>query len=192
MKLILASRSQRRKEILSNLGYDFIVEPSDKEEIFDQSTIDGSLKKVALCKAQDVFFKHLDSCVLGADTIVVYQNKVLGKPRSKIEAFQTLRMLSGSVHEVKTAVSLCRKGREVVELETTKVYFRELTDAQIQAYVDSGRCMDKAGSYGIQEVDFVSKIEGSYSNVVGFPEDLVLKLLENENELRINEVQFDN
>ena len=89
-------------------------------------------------------------------------------------------MLSGKVHEVKTAVALCSPNHEVVDVVTTKVYFKELSDDRINDYVNKGTCMDKAGSYGIQEVDFVERIEGSYSNVVGFPKYKVQEFLDKE------------
>lgn len=181
MKLILASKSPRRKEILSKLGYSFEVIPATKDEIFDSNlSIDEALKKVALSKVDEVYRLYPNDCVIGADTIVVYNRTVLGKPSSKEEAFKTLKRLSGNVHEVKTAVAIHSNTQSNVEVVTTKVYFDELSDETILDYVNSGSCMDKAGSYGIQEVDFVSKIEGSYSNVVGFPEEVVLSFLQKE------------
>lgn len=180
MKLILASKSPRRKEILSKLGYKFIVIPALKDEVFIDSSIDVALKNVALSKVKEVFEKHSNDCIIGADTIVVYGGQILQKPSSKEEALQTLRMLSGKTHQVKTAVALCSPNHEVVEVVTTKVYFKELSDEEIKSYVDKGTCMDKAGSYGIQEVDFVERIEGSYSNVVGFPKYKVKEFLEKE------------
>lgn len=180
MNLILASKSPRRKEILSKLGYTFCVIPALKDEVFKGQDIDAALKNVALSKVKEVFEKHNNDCIIGADTIVVYNGQILQKPASKTEAFKTLKMLSGKVHEVKTAVALCSPNHEVVDIVTTKVYFKELSDDRINDYVNKGTCMDKAGSYGIQEVDFVERIEGSYSNVVGFPKYKVQEFLEKE------------
>lgn len=180
MNLILASKSPRRKEILSKLGYTFCVIPALKDEVFKGQDIDAALKNVALSKVKEVFEKHNNDCIIGADTIVVYDGQILQKPVSKTEAFITLKMLSGKVHEVKTAVALCSPNHEVVDVVTTKVYFKELSDDRINDYVNKGTCMDKAGSYGIQEVDFVERIEGSYSNVVGFPKYKVQEFLEKE------------
>lgn len=180
MKLILASKSPRRKVILSKLGYEFTVVPALKDEIFMGSDIDVALKNVAFSKVMEVFEKHNKDCIIGADTIVVYNGQILQKPVSKEEAFQTLKRLSQKVHEVKTAVALCSPNYKMVDVVTTKVYFKELSDDMIKSYVDKGTCMDKAGSYGIQEVDFVDRIEGSYSNVVGFPKYKVQEFLEKE------------
>ena len=180
MNLILASRSPRRKEILSKMGYTFKVVPAVQEEIFLGSDIDTALEQVALSKVEEVYKKYPEDIVIGADTIVVYDQQILLKPNTISEAIQTLEMLSGKMHQVKTAVAICSKNQKKVEVVTTNVYFRKLSYQQIDTYVQSGSCMDKAGSYGIQEVDFVDHIEGSYSNVVGFPKFKVKEFLEKE------------
>lgn len=178
MKLILASKSPRRNQILKELGYEFEVVPALKDEVFENENVDEALKKVALSKAREVFKKYSDDCVIGADTIVVFNNRILQKPKSKQEAIDTLTMLSRNTHEVKTGVALCVKGISIVEVVTTKVKFRDLSKKEILDYAEKGTCMDKAGSYGIQEVNFVHSIEGSYSNVVGFPKFKVKEFLE--------------
>ncbi len=178
MKLILASQSPRRKEILESLGYPFEVYPSQKEEIFDKELeLDLALERVAFDKAYEVLNTHPNDCILAADTIVVYNHQIYGKPSSKEEATSFLRSFSGNVHEVKTGVCVLTKNKCIQHIETTKVHFRELSDDDIASYVESGRCMDKAGAYGIQECDFVSKIEGSYENVVGLPKDWVASVI---------------
>lgn len=175
--IILASKSPRRKEILSSMGYEFEIKPSVKDEVFDSSlSLDKALEKVALSKAKEVFTSDED-CILSADTIVVLDNIVLGKPKSRQDAIDTLKSLSNRKHQVKTGVSILYKGKEISFVDTTDVYFKELSEEDILAYVDSGKCMDKAGSYGIQECDFVDHIEGSYTNVVGLPQEMCERVL---------------
>lgn len=179
MKLILASQSPRRKQLLKGLGYEFIVDPSQSEEIFDHSiSVDAALEQVAKRKAEDVLKRHPDDVILAADTIVCDKDKILGKPKDKQEAFDTLKSLSGRSHAVKTGVVLLSKNHCCSLVETSIVHFRNLTDEEIWDYVNQGTCLDKAGSYGIQDVDFADHVEGSYSNVVGLPltrADMLLK-----------------
>lgn len=166
--MILASQSPRRKAILASLGYAFHIVASSKDEVFDLSLpIDDALKKVAASKALDVQSKYPEELIIGADTICVLDGRILGKPKSRQDAIDTLCALSGRSHEIKTAFCVLKKAQMICEVQTTMVYFRKLEMAEILAYVDSGRCMDKAASYGIQECDFVDHIEGSYENVVG-------------------------
>lgn len=187
MQLILASKSPRRRTLLSGLGYDFIVEPSLGQEVFDSSLpIDQALEQVALEKAKEVAQRHPDAIVLAADTIVYDRGMILGKPKDAQEAFETLRSLSGRSHEVKTAVVVTGHGHTYSLVETSQVHFRALSDEEIQAYVNQGTCLDKAGSYGIQDVDFVDHTEGSYSNVVGLPigrTDFLLKQIQTDPEV---------
>lgn len=179
MKLILASQSPRRKELLEGLGYAFEVIPSSSEEIFDPALpLDEAIKRVALEKAYNVFDRHPQDIVLAADTIVLQDGNILGKPRNKEDAFRMLKGLSGRWHEVKTGMALVCSSHVFSGTETTRVHFRTLSDQEILDYVNRGTCLDKAGSYGIQETDFVDQYEGSYSNVVGLPltrTDMLLK-----------------
>ena len=179
MNIILASQSPRRKEILSNLGYSFLVVPAQREEIFDSSMdLNQSIEWIAYQKAKEVQEKHPEDCIVAADTVVVFDGQILGKPATLEEATDYLVDLSGEEHEVKTGVCILFPHSEITFTETTKVVFKELSDEQILSYVKKGSCMDKAGAYGIQECDFVEKIEGSYSNVVGLPKgkvDAILK-----------------
>ncbi len=176
--IVLASKSPRRKEILKSLGYDFIICPAQKDEVFDLNlTLDEALEKVALSKAKEIQYQYSDATILSADTIVCLDHKILGKPKSKTDAFETLKVLSNRKHQVKTGVCLIYKNQIYSHVETTDVYFRELSEKDIQTYVDSGKCMDKAGSYGIQECDFVDHIEGSYTNVVGLPKHVVESMM---------------
>lgn len=179
MKIVLASQSPRRKEILADLGYDFDVVPSHGEEKLDlEMGIDRAVEILAIEKAKEVQKQFPNDCIVAADTIVVLDDKVLGKPASQNEAIDVLVDLSGRKHEVKTGVCVSIKNMDISFCETTQVYFRDLNEQDILDYVNSGRCMDKAGSYGIQECNFVDHIEGSYSNVVGLPKEKMNGVLE--------------
>jgi septum formation protein len=175
MKLILASQSPRRKQILSRLDIPFKVIISDvNESIY---TIDESPKsyaqELASIKCEDVSKKYTDYLVVGADTIVILNDKVMGKPHNKKDAIHTLKLLSGNTHQVITAVSIqcAKKNINHTFYEETAVNFRQIPSAYISIYVDSESPYDKAGSYGIQDMSaiFVEKINGCYNNVVGFP-----------------------
>lgn len=174
MKLVLASASPRRREILNNLGYDFTVRPSNAEEIIDgNQTPAETVESLASQKAQSVALSAADDeIVLGADTVVVYDGKILGKPTDKKDAENMLHTLSGKTHEVYTGVCLAdRNGVLNCFSVCTKVKFYPLSDDEITRYIDSGEPMDKAGSYGIQGKGcyLVEGIEGDYFNVVGLP-----------------------
>lgn len=171
MKIILASQSPRRKEILENLGYGFEVVPSGSDEKIElEEGIDHAIEELAVEKAKEVRKRFPDDCIVAADTVVVLDGRILGKPASKQDAIDVLVDLSGRAHEVKTGVCISLPNSDISFCETTHVHFRNLEGQEILDYVDSGKCMDKAGSYGIQECDFVRKIEGSYTNVVGLPD----------------------
>lgn len=171
-KVILASQSPRRKELFSTLSMPFDIVTSDVEETSVQATTpEMYVKEVALLKTRDIAQKHMDSLVIGADTIVVFEGKLLHKPKNEEEAFAHLRALSSNVHTVMTAVAIIFNGEEHVFVEKTKVYFKDIPQNLMQAYIASGDCYDKAGGYGIQTGGalFVEKIEGDYNNVVGLP-----------------------
>lgn len=170
MKLILASQSPRRSDLLRSIGYSFEVHPSSIDETFDLSLpIDEALIKVAEKKAASVLKEFPEHIVLAADTIVFDRGKILGKPANEQEAFEMLKSLSGRSHEVKTGVVAMTKDAVQEFVETSVVTFRELSDQQILDYIHQGTCLDKAGSYGIQDVDFARSVQGSYSNVIGLP-----------------------
>ena len=170
--LILASAPPRRKELLSLAGFDFEVITADVDEVLDPLLNPYELvMSLAFQKASAVAAMHSDKTVIGADTVVVLDGKVLGKPHSEEEAVQMLSDLSGRTHEVYTGVCLI-KGEKVHKFyECTKVSFYPLEKELIDEYVASKDCMDKAGSYGIQGNGcvLVKGIEGDYFNVVGFP-----------------------
>lgn len=181
-RIILASSSPRRRELLSGLGLEFEVIPSSITEPphqgEDPADYAGSL---ALSKAEDVAGSLDTGLVIGADTIVVLGEEVLGKPRDPDEARKMLAKLSGATHTVYTGVAVvdAQEGRSEVEVVSTRVTFRKLTPGEIRAYVASGEPLDKAGAYGIQHLGalLVSHIDGDYFAVVGLPLSAVDRLL---------------
>ncbi len=176
MKLILASASPRRREILSNAGYSFWVRPADMEEHFDPTLpVDKAVEALAGQKADCVVQNAAaDEIVLAADTIVVRDGLVLGKPKSEADAFSMLRSLAGRSHTVYTGVCIARPGengrRETFSC-ASNVRFYPLSDDTIRRYIATGEPMDKAGAYGIQGYGcvLVEGIEGDYFNVMGLP-----------------------
>lgn len=183
MRLILASNSPRRRELLRRAGFEFEVRPSKVEEVArpDESAEEFA-RRAAREKALDVAASSPpQSLVLGADTVVVVDGEILGKPASREDAARMLRRLSGRTHRVITGVCLAQapSGVEVLEHATTFVTFCKLDEQEIQNYVSSGEPFDKAGAYGIQGLasKFVTRIEGCYFNVVGLPVPLVYKSL---------------
>lgn len=185
--LILASESPRRKEILQNAGFRFQVAPVKVSELPDKTLnvreqilqIAGRKARAAVESLQKQFSSPF--VVLAADTEVIWEDATLGKPSSPEHAAQTLRRLSGSVHDVVTAVWMIDnpEGNAFSHLETTKVYFRDLTEQEILDYVATGEPMDKAGSYGIQGLGgkLVRRIDGDFQNVVGLPMEAVKNLM---------------
>ncbi len=170
--LILASGSPRRIELLKQIGLKFsVVVPQVDEEIKDENEPEKVVLEIARRKAEKVFKDYEDSIVISADTIVYFEDKILGKPKDKADAKETLKKLSGNWHKVYTGVCIFSKSAKTEFVEVTDVKFRDLTDWEIDYYVDSGKPLDKAGSYGIQEFGsvFVERIEGDYFNVMGLP-----------------------
>lgn len=184
--LILASGSPRRKTLLEALGLEFSVLPAhiDEGQYYQESAGDY-VSRMARSKAAAVAAAHSDSWVIGADTIVVLEEISLGKPASFEQAVETLMLLSGRRHQVKTAFCLCclSKNFSQLRIATTTVQFMPLTRPWAEAYAATGEPMDKAGAYGIQGRGsvLVERVEGSYSNVVGLPlAELVALLAELE------------
>ena len=178
MKLILASASPRRAELLRAAGIEFDVMPANIDETMDaEEWPDGYVRRIAQTKAESIKPLAYGRPVLAADTIVIVDSKVLGKPTDANDAKRMLRLLSGREHTVMTAVYLAYLSAQV-RVERTVVRFAPLTDAEIERYVASGECLDKAGAYAIQGLAsrFVTRIDGSYSNVVGLPVALVYEL----------------
>lgn len=170
--LILASNSPRRKELLTQARLSFSVVASTIDEQVDLSLApEQVVQSLALQKANDVFSRHQDAIVIGADTVVVLKGKILGKPQDREDAKETLRALSNQTHSVYTGVAIVLANQPCTFSEETKVTFWPLMDGEIDAYLDSGEPFDKAGSYGIQGLGalFVKEIAGDYFNVVGLP-----------------------
>ena len=183
MRLVLASASPRRAELLRAAGFDFEAIPAHVDEAMDaEETPDGYARRVAQLKAEAVAVRAPGRPVLGADTIVVVDHQVLGKPADVDEAKQMLRLLSGRAHIVLTAVCLLNPAAGARRVQTgvarTTVEFAPLSPEEVDWYAASGEPLDKAGAYAVQGLAarFVTRIEGSYSNVVGLPVAVVYDL----------------
>ncbi|MCU1270497.1 MAG: maf protein [Acidobacteriaceae bacterium] len=180
MPIVLASASPRRQELLKNAGIEFVVKPANIPETRQEGEAPQAFaERMAREKARAVWAGNKDEYVLGADTIVVVDDLVLGKPEDEPDAERMLRLLSGRKHQVITGVCLKGNGFEDVRSETTAVHFSVLSEADIRSYIGTGEPKDKAGAYAIQGMAsrWISKIEGDYSNVVGLPVALVLQML---------------
>lgn len=176
-KLILASSSPRRAEVLRNAGIDFEVRPTDIDEAHRPSEpASDYVQRLALEKARAAVSPETgtkDIIVIGADTVVVNQGEILLKPDSPDDARRMLRQLSGGVHEVHTGLAVIRMPQKIERIieEVTSVHFAKLSDAEIDAYIATGEPFDKAGAYGIQSLGgrYVTRVEGCYFNVMGMP-----------------------
>jgi septum formation protein len=171
-KLILASASPRRKQLLEQAQLKFSISTSTVDEIVDETLFPNQVvEQLALRKAIDVSSDHDDCVVIGADTIVSINETILGKPKDETDATEMLRLLSGNDHQVYTGVAIVSKEKTIVYHEKTLVSFWDLTEADIAEYLATGEPFDKAGSYGIQGIGalLVKKIYGCYFNVVGLP-----------------------
>ncbi len=177
-RIILGSASPRRKELLSQIGVEFEVMVSEKEERYESTAPDEIVKELALMKAGNVLSeaKGEDLVVIGADTVVVLDGRILGKPRDGEEAKAMLRDLRGREHQVFTGVAVIfREEGEEARTENysvrTRVFVHAMTEEEIEAYVETGEPLDKAGAYGIQGrfAAYIDRIEGDYYNVVGLP-----------------------
>lgn len=181
-KLILASASPRRSEILETLGLSFEVIPSDAaEEAIDGEAPSEFVVRLAQTKAKAVADTLSEGLVIGADTVVVVDGRALGKPADAVDAIRMLHSLRGRWHAVMTGLALHEaggQGRRVADCEKTLVRFRDLGDAEIEDYVASGEAFDKAGAYAIQGrgMLLVDEIAGNYHNVVGLPPTLLARL----------------
>ncbi len=179
MKIVLASASPRRAQLLKQINLSFTVSPSDIEEVMEENLSPERLvESLAQQKGESVLSDHPDSFVIAADTIVTINGKYLGKPIDEHDAEVMLQNLSTQTHEVYSGVYLALTNEKGINVkshtfsEETKVTFGALEKSEIRKYVETGSPMDKAGSYGIQDdfgAVFVKKIEGDYNNVVGFP-----------------------
>lgn len=179
--LILGSGSPRRKEILANAGFEFLVKSSKADEsVPDSIPVSKVAAHLAIVKSN--FFRHdlEDHIVLTADTIVSFKGQIINKPDSQEEAIKYLQLLSGNEHQVITGFSIRYKNRQIVDSDVTKVSFRELEKSEIDYYVSNYKVIDKAGGYGIQDwigQIGITKIDGSFYNVMGLPIHLVYQYL---------------
>ena len=171
MQLILASQSPRRKELLGLFGIPFVIRVADIDETMDEARPTAEeVARVSRLKALAIP-REPDDVVVAADTIVVCNGRVLGKPHGEEEAMQMLKLLSGRDHQVMTGVTVLCGVKEVVFTEITDLHFRTLSDGEIRRYIATGEPMDKAGAYGIQggAALFCEKMAGDYYNVMGLP-----------------------
>ncbi|MBQ3625224.1 MAG: septum formation inhibitor Maf [Synergistaceae bacterium] len=183
LKIYLASSSPRRKFLLHELGLNFeIIKPEVDEKILPDEKPEDLCARLAKikCEAAARELKINNALIIAADTIVVIDNKILGKPKDFDNALEMLSLLQGREHEVLTGIALSFNNKLISSFERTRVKFRALTHAQIEAYINSGECMDKAGAYAIQGKGslLIESIHGDYFNVVGLPVCLMGELLE--------------
>lgn len=191
--MILASKSPRRKEILEDIGFKLKIESIEIDEVSDKVSVTEKIMDIARKKTSVVANNYPNEFVVGADTIVEVDGKIIGKPKNEEEAFKTLKMLSGRKHNVITAFTLLNlsKNIEITDFDITEVSFRELTDNMIKWYIGTGEPMDKAGSYGIQGkgAAFVEGIKGDFFSVMGFP---IGKFIEKLTQLGIEMKDIEN
>lgn len=174
-RLILASGSPRRRELMSQVGLDFTVVTSDADENIKEMEPEDYVRELSAIKAQSVLEQYADKedsvIVIGADTIVYHKGEILTKPEDEEDAFRILKSLEGEIHQVYTGVTICSAHKNVSFYEKTDVWVYDMTDDEIGDYINTGEPMDKAGAYGIQGkfAAYIKGIEGDYNNVVGLP-----------------------
>lgn len=181
--IILASKSPRRKELFEQIGVIPKIVVSEADENIDEKDPRELVKKLSSIKAEavkNIINESGDYCVVGADTVVYANGRILGKPKDKDEARRMIEGLSGNVHSVFTGYTLIFKdGRKITDFCETKVYVYEMTDEEIEEYISSDEPYDKAGAYGIQGLfgKYVEKIDGDYNNVVGLPVSRIMQYI---------------
>lgn len=194
MKLILASNSPRRKMLLSQMGKDFVVvSPTFEEKLESDKFEYKKIESFAFHKALSVFENGYRDCVVvGADTVVVNEGKILGKPKDITEAKLMLRNLRGKTHFVITSVAVVALDFCKVESDTTEVTFKNLSNEEIDFYVENFKPLDKAGAYGIQELPdgYVTNVAGSFDNVIGLPCELLASFFEDLKKQSKSEIGF--
>lgn len=182
MRLILASGSPRRKQILGLLNIPFEVIVSNAEEDIDNSKpLENEIEKLSFLKAEEVFKRNDDAIVIGSDTIVTINGKVLGKPTSKENAKEMLNLLQNNKHTVITAVTIMSKDKVITFHNNSDVYFNSMSEKEIDEYIETNEPMDKAGAYAIQGIGakFIKKIDGDFYSIMGLPlNEVYLKLRE--------------
>lgn len=203
--IILASKSPRRRELLSQIDVRYRCIVSEKEEIITKDIPSEVVKELSYQKANDIYDNLLknneikkDTIIIGADTVVSYEDKILGKPKNEDDEFNMIKMLSGKSHNVYTGVCVIfvsgKLKKEINFAECTKVYVSDLSDKDINEYIATGEPMDKAGSYGIQGkfAKYVLKIDGDYNNVVGLPIAALFNKVRNEFGIDLTNCTYDN
>ncbi|HRV72905.1 MAG TPA: Maf family protein [Eubacteriales bacterium] len=193
MKIILASQSPRRSEVMKWMGLSFEVEPCTEPERAPEGA--DALELVcamALQKAEFIAKKHPDDCVIGADTVVLLDGEVLGKPRNAENAVAYLSRMQGRTHTVYTGVAVIANGKVDVRHCETEVLFRRMSREEIEWYVSTGDPLDKAGAYGVQGIGclFVDSIKGNYFNIIGLPVPLVYDMLKEAGAVLYGSVQL--
>lgn len=182
-QIILASSSPRRRELLSKITKDFtITAPTFDESKFSLSTDPISIENLSLSKAKSISVKlKISALIISADTVVIYGERIMGKPKSREEAYGMIKTLSGRTHHVITGVAVVDTETQNFQTAhgTTYVTFNELTDEEIFDYIDTKKPYDKAGAYGIQELpeNFVNNIDGEFDNVMGLPTKILINIL---------------
>lgn len=185
-QIILRSASPRRKELLEKAGYSFIIDPADVDEtIKDELTPMENVKRLGLMKAIHNQENYSDSILLGCDTIVVFENKIYGKPKDEKDAYQMLKNLSGRKHQVMSGVGIVYKEHIFNFGCVSIVYFKDLSDEEIWEYIHTKECFGKAGSYAIQGIGrkLIERYEGSFENIIGLPVDEVADIIGEINEM---------
>lgn len=181
-QLILSSASPRRQQFLNDLGLDFEIRLKPVEEVYPDHLMAAEVPDFLAILKADIFSNlNANEIVITGDTVVCFEDQVLGKPKNETEAFDMLQLLSGKTHEVISSICLKSSQKTEVTHAITKVYFKEFTEAEIWYYIKNFQPFDKAGAYGIQEwigQIGVTKIEGSYFNVMGMPTHLLYSMLE--------------
>jgi septum formation protein len=183
MRLVLASKSPRRKIILQERGYEFIIDASDFDEnSIKEPVIFKKVIKIACGKAKKVARRHKGSLILAVDTMVYYRRKALGQVETEKEAIKVLKMLSGKTHKVYSGICILdtKNGRMLTAYEVTTVKLKKITDKEIRSYVEAGKYRGKAGAYNISDPmfeTFVEKVKGSYFNILGLPIERVEQML---------------
>ena len=173
MRYILASSSPRRKDLMKQISPDFLIEPSDVDETYDENlSVEEIVKYLAHIKGEVISNIHPDDIVISADTIVIINNEILGKPKSKDDARRMHYLLREHPHVVLTGFSIFYQGKEINEVVSSTVTFNYNTDEFIEEYLNTDIWKDKAGAYGVQNNDkypLIKNVEGSIDNVIGFP-----------------------
>lgn len=182
-KLILASASPRRFELMSLLNYPFeVVIPLNEEVVDETLSLRKQVENLALDKATEVFTSHTDAIVIAADTVIQFESTLMGKPHTEKNAFKMLKKLQGETHEVITAVAILSSTKTIIFSEVTEVTFNPMSDQEIKEYIDTKEPLDKAGAYTIQEKGalFIQGIKGDFYTVMGLPISKVYQILKDD------------